>query len=68
MAIDMTFHESYGTLPKSTLRLVKKFNVSPADFDLMLDMFSGTVQEGWSWVDQHIQENSKSGYYTPRFY
>lgn len=68
MAKAMTFHESYGSLPKSTLRLIKRHNVSPADFDFMLDMFSGTVEEGWEWVDQHIVENSPTGYYQPRYF
>jgi hypothetical protein len=29
----MTFHESYGDLPKSTLALIKRHNVSPCDYD-----------------------------------
>lgn len=64
----MTFHESYGSLPKSTLRLVKKYNVSPADFDFMLDQFMGPVPDGWRWVNSHIVENSPNGYYQPRYF
>lgn len=64
----LTFHESYGSLPKSTLRLVKRFNVSPADFDMMLDQFMGPVPDGWVWVNSHIQANSAGGYYRPGFY
>ena len=64
----MTFHESYGTLPKDTLRLIKKHNVSPADFDFMLDQWGGSIPEGWSWVNEHIVENSPKGYYQPRFF
>lgn len=64
----MTFHESYGHLPKSTLRLVKRYNVSPADFDFILDQFMGPVPAGWSWVDDHIVSNSGTGIYRPRFF
>jgi hypothetical protein len=64
----MTFDEYYGRLPSSTLRLVKKYNVSPADFDFILDQFMGTVQDGWSWVESHIRENSTAGYYQPKFF
>lgn len=68
MANNMTFHESYGTLPKDTLRLVKRFNVSPADFDMILDQFMGPVPAGWSWVNDHILLNSTNGYYQPKFF
>jgi hypothetical protein len=64
----ITFHESYGSLPTSTLRLIRKYNVSPADFDFMLDQFSGTVQDGWVWVNEHIVSNSETGMYRPRFF
>lgn len=68
MTNTMTFHESYGALPMSTLRLIRKHNVSPADYDMMLDMFMGPVPDGWSWVDDHIVSNSETGMYRPRFY
>lgn len=74
----MTFHESYGSLPKNTLRLVKSKNVSPADFDYMLDQFmfaskdvgddSPECRATWSEVNTHIIENSPNGYYTPRYF
>lgn len=74
----MTFHESYGNLPKSTLRLVRKHNVSPADFDMMLDLLgmdawvpSDGVNVGrpdWSVIDDHIVSNSETGMYQPRFF
>lgn len=66
--MQMTFHESYGALPVSTLRLVKRYNVSPADFDFMLDQFMGPVPDGWKWVNDHIVTNSPNGYYQPRFF
>lgn len=28
----MTFHETYGEIPKRLLRTIKRHNVSPADF------------------------------------
>lgn len=76
----MTFHESYGHLPKSTLRLIKKHNVSPADFDMMTDMlgFDAWVWSietpdipgyiDWSIIDDHIVSNSETGMYQPRFF
>ena len=65
---NMTFDEYYGHLPKDVLRLVKKYNVSPADFDIMLDMFMGPVPDGWSWVKDHIVSNSETGIYRPRYF
>ena len=32
-----TFHESYGEVPKSLLRTMKKHNVTPSDFYMMED-------------------------------
>jgi hypothetical protein len=65
MTNKMTFHEFYGTLPESTLRLIRKFNVSPADFDLMTDLL-GNCQ--WADVEDHIVSNSETGMYVPRFF
>lgn len=61
----MTFHECYGNLPVKTLRLIKRNNVSPSDFDFMLDQFS---LNDWSQVDDHIVSNSDTGMYRPRFF
>lgn len=67
--MQMTFHESYGSLPKSTLALIKRHNVSPADFDYMLDQFYAPfVVDGWAMVNDHIKANSASGMYVPRFF
>lgn len=69
----MTFHESYGDLPTKTLRLIRKFNVSPADFDCMTDVLGfdayspGGVID-WSVIDTHIVSNSETGMYRPRFF
>lgn len=61
----MVFDEYYGRLPKNTLRLIKKYNVSPADFDLMTDILGNG---DWPDINQHIVDNSTGGYYQPRFY
>lgn len=63
----MTFHESYGNLPESTLRLIRKHNVSPADFDLMTDLLG--MSNDWSEINEHIRANlSDSGMYSPKFF
>lgn len=74
--MSLTFNENYGYLPTSTLRLVKKFNVSPADFDLILDSFmfnfaelaGGAASRAWLTVNDHILQNSANGYYQPRMF
>lgn len=68
----MTFHESYGLLRQSTLRLIRQFNVSPADYDSILSVFN------WTWdrstdidfdvVDSFIRAGSQSGIYRPSRY
>lgn len=63
--LKMVFHEVYGNLPKSTLALVKRFNVSQADFDLMTELLGNGT---WDDVDAHIANNSESGYYRPRYF
>ncbi len=73
MTNTMTFHESYGNLPKSTLALIRKNNVSPADFDLMTDLLGvdawapGSGAD-WSVIDDHIVSNSETGMYRPRYF
>ena len=58
---DMTFHESYGYMPKVMLAMVKRHNVSPADY-LMLEMEFGT---DWDSMRQFIRDNlrGRSFYY-----
>lgn len=70
MTTKMTFDEWYGPLPVKTLRLIRKFNVSPADFDDMLDRFM-YPDEGktlWDMIDEHIVSNSETGMYRPMFF
>ena len=62
----MTFDENYGRLPEGTLALVKRFNVSPADFDYMTDILG--MANDWDEIDEHIIVNSTNGYYQPRYF
>lgn len=70
----MTFHEYYGNLPVKTLRLIKKFNVSPADYDLMLDLLGNVAWDSeksvalWHVIDEHIVSNSETGMYIARYF
>lgn len=71
----MTFHESYGTLPLSTLRFIKKHNVSPADWDGILavhgtDFFGANeiTHAEWVEIEAYIVSHSETGVYQPRFF
>lgn len=55
----MTFHESYGTLPARILKVVRQYNVSPADWDMII----GAVGEDWNEVNAFILDNSTRGYF-----
>lgn len=64
----MTFHESYGPLPTVVLRDIRKFNVSPADYDAVLAHFGRTWQaaglfsaETWSQIHDFIVSHSSDG-------
>ena len=61
----MTFHESYGHLPVKTLRLVRKFNVSPADYDLIIDRLGAPT---WDEVTEFIELHSQTGMLRLPFY
>lgn len=67
----MTFHETFGNVPRSTLRTIKLCNVSPADWDAML------VRWGFAWGDESlpfadienfIRVHSQSGSYNYPMY
>lgn len=69
----MTFHESYGDLASSTLRLIKRYNVSPADYDMLLSQFGLTWKDTenipWDILNDFITSHSRSGIYVaPTFY
>ncbi len=53
----MTFDENYGELPKSTLRLIRKFNVTPAEYDLMTQHMCYTFAE----IEECILSRSVDG-------
>lgn len=61
----LTFHESYGTMPESTLRLIKAANVSPADWDMMLARWGYNWNDDlpWELVEQHIESHRVRGMY-----
>lgn len=61
----MIFDENYGRLPSKTLALINKFNVSPADLDLMTDILGNY---DWPDIDKHIVDNSQKGYYIPQYF
>ena len=61
----MTFDENYGHLPHATFLLIRKYNVSPADLDLMTDLLGNGT---WDDIDEHIVSNSETGMYRPRFF
>jgi hypothetical protein len=66
----MTFHESYGNLTVSLLQAIKRFNVSPADYDALLATYGKTWDSpdiDYSHVEYVIRENSSSGMYRPGF-
>lgn len=60
----MTFHESYGDLPKNLLTLVRKFNVSPADWDALRALLG----DDWGAIMDLITTCSPNGYYQPSIY
>lgn len=72
----MCFHESYGNLPVETLTLIGQYNVSPADYDMMLDLLNPWIdgddstpgRPDWQAINVHIIHNSPKGYYQPRFF
>ena len=66
----MTFDESYGPLPDVVLRDIRKFNVSPADYDTVLAHFGHTWQgaglftvDTWGQIHDFILSHSLDGYF-----
>lgn len=67
----MTFHEVFGTMPTSTLSLIKRANVSSADWDCML------ARWGYDWndetmpfdlIERHIETHMVRGNYSYPMY
>jgi hypothetical protein len=51
----MTFHESYGDIPRALLALIKKRNVSPADYYTMEYMLGeGEFQSFYNHIESHL--------------
>lgn len=53
MAI-MTYHESFGELPKTTLSLYRRSNVSPADADMLIDYYG----KDWTAIERAVKEHT----------
>lgn len=54
----MTFHENYGELPASTLRLYKRDNVTPAEHDMMVEVGTMSFPEIEAYVKSHMVDGS----------
>lgn len=54
------FMEEYGYVPVYIQQLIKKFDVSPSDFDLM---FIAYPDFSWDDVSVFIENNSTRGYF-----
>lgn len=55
----MVFNEWYGEIPFTLNRTIKKYNVSPADYDNLRDQFGSDFTA----IEAFIKENSESGMY-----
>ena len=51
-----TFNEFYGEMPTTIWRKVKRFNIPPAEYDMMLMLF-GEVVTDWDAMAQFINDN-----------
>lgn len=49
----MAFHESYGEVPTSLLRLLKRNNVPPALFDEFMHAFAGNAGTVETYLRNH---------------
>jgi hypothetical protein len=64
--LSMTFHESYGMIPKRLLTLYRRHNVSPSDHDRILAAFNWTWDSPnivWQSVLDFVLENVENGYF-----
>lgn len=53
------YHESYGEVQVKTLNMIRKYNVSPSDFDELCGIF-GCDEE---YIQDAIVEYSPNGFY-----
>lgn len=58
----MVFHEVYGELPKGTLALIRKHNVSPSDWH-EIEAWIQATGATWKEVNDHIKNMSPGGFY-----
>lgn len=64
--LSMTFHESYGSLPTALLKTYRRYNVSPADHDLILfnvGYMVGDTSIPWSLVLDFVLANVEDGFF-----
>lgn len=62
----MTFDESYGTMPQSTLDLFRTANVSVSDWDSMLARWGftwGDENLPWADIENHVTVHMVNGLY-----
>ena len=61
----MTFHESYGELPTHMLRMVKRMNISPADWMMLELRFDGDFESIRDFINAN--RNPSNGSFTYPF-
>lgn len=59
----MAFHEAYGEVALKTLQLIKRANVSPADWYDLEYMYDTDPER-----HQHILDHMVDGTYRPRYF
>ena len=59
----MAYDENYGIVPDVTMRMIKRYNVSPSDYDTLCVVFDHDV----AGMQAHIIQNSQKGYYNPKY-
>lgn len=67
----MEFHEVYGTVTKSLLAAIKRFNVSQSDWDMMLARWGfawNTLDLPFDAIERHIEVHSQRGFYSYPMY
>lgn len=59
-----TFHESYGELTLSLLGAIDALNVSPADYDMIVDLYEMYGRQvDFDQIERFVRAHSKSGMY-----
>lgn len=55
-----TFHESYGELTRSLLSAIRKYNVSPSDYDYLVECYG----RDYATIQREIIAHSPNGNYS----